>query len=116
MFASDGGADDVDDGVDGANFVEVDIFDGHGVDAGFGFAEELEGAGGASFYGGGERRGLDDGEDRGEGAVVLMGVFVRMRMGVNGAVGVGVFVRVAMLVIVGMAVTGIVLVLGIVCV
>ena len=46
----DGGADDVDDGVDGADFVEVHLLDGHGVDVGFGLAEKLKGAGGAGLY------------------------------------------------------------------
>ena len=38
-----GGGDDVDDGVDRADFVEVDLFDGDVVDFGFGGAEEFEG-------------------------------------------------------------------------
>ena len=43
-LCSGGGADDVDDGVDRADLVEVDFFDGDGMDGGFGFAQELKGA------------------------------------------------------------------------
>jgi hypothetical protein len=71
-LGSGGGADDVDDGVDGTDLVEVDLFDGDGVDGGFGLAEELEGAAGAGFYGVRERGGGDDFEDGGE---VAVGVF-----------------------------------------
>ena len=49
-FGSGGGADDVNDGVDGADFVEVNALNGDGVDGGFGFAEELEGAGGILLH------------------------------------------------------------------
>ena len=76
-FASGGGADDVDDGVDRADFVKVNFFDGHGVDRGFSFAEQLKGAAGAVFYRLSKRRGSNDGEDRGERAVgVIVGVLV----------------------------------------
>ena len=34
-FAARGGAVDVDDGVDGADFVEVDFLDGNGMNGGF---------------------------------------------------------------------------------
>ena len=76
-FGSGGGADDVDDGVDCADLVEVDLFDGDGMDDGFGLAEKLEGAAGAGFYGVGERGGGDDLEDGGEVAVggVCLGVW-----------------------------------------
>jgi hypothetical protein len=59
-FGPGGGADDVDDGVDGADLVEMNPLDGDGVDGGFGFAEELEGADGALLYGFGERGVADD--------------------------------------------------------
>jgi hypothetical protein len=118
VFASDGGADDVDDGVDGADFVEVHILDGHGVDAGFGFAEKLEGVGCAGLYGSGEGRGSDDAEDRGERAVRLVCVIMRVLVGMDGAVGVSMFVgmcvlgRVLMLVVVDVGVVVVVGMLG----
>ena len=46
-LAAGGGADDIDDGVDRADFVEVDFLDGNGMNGGFGFAEKLKGADGA---------------------------------------------------------------------
>ena len=49
-FGSGGGANNVDDGVDGADFMEVDALDGHGVNGGFSFAQELKGAGGTLLY------------------------------------------------------------------
>ena len=42
MRAPHGRADDIDDGVDGADFVEVNLLDGHGVNLGFGFTEQLK--------------------------------------------------------------------------
>ena len=48
--AAGGGADDIDDGVDRAHLVEVDLLDGNGVDARFRFAEQLEGAAGAGLH------------------------------------------------------------------
>jgi hypothetical protein len=35
-------ADDIDDGIDSADFVEVDVVDGHAVDAGFDLADPGE--------------------------------------------------------------------------
>jgi hypothetical protein len=70
-----GGGDDVDDGVDGAYLVEVDILDGDVMDFRFAGAEEFEGVNGGLFDGGGEGGGVDQVADYGEGAAV--GVFVR---------------------------------------
>ena len=47
-FGANGGANDVDDGIDGADFVKVDGLDGYVVDLGFCGAEGLEDLAGAS--------------------------------------------------------------------
>jgi hypothetical protein len=65
------GADDVDDGVEGADFVEVDLVAGGVVDLGFGIGEAGEGGDGGFFDGVGEGGVLDDGGDVGE---VAMGI------------------------------------------
>ncbi len=44
---ADAGANNVDDGVDGAHFVKMNFFERHVVDAGFGFAKFREDRGGA---------------------------------------------------------------------
>ena len=44
---ADAGADDVDDGVDGADFVEMNFFERYVVDVCFGFAKFLKNGGGA---------------------------------------------------------------------
>src|SRR6266702_6885764 len=93
-----GGCDDVDDGVYGAYFVEVDFFDGDVVDFGFACAEEFEGVDGGLFDGGGEGCGVDQVADYCEGAAV--GVLV-LRL-----VGMGMIVRMIV------CVAGFVLVLG----
>ena len=67
------GGDDVDDGVDGSNFVEVDVVDGNIVDFGLGFAEQLEGADGGLLDGCGERRALNQGANGGERAAMGVG-------------------------------------------
>ncbi len=83
------GGDDVDDGVDRAYFVEVDLFDVYVVDFGFAGAEEFEGLDGGGFDFGGEAGGLDEFADDGEGAAV--GVIVIMTVAlVRFFVGVGV--------------------------
>ena len=76
VLAADCGADDVDDGVDGSDFVEVNAFDGHRMDAGFGFAEKLEGSRRTSFYRIGEQGRPDDAEDCGERAMSLVCVLM----------------------------------------
>ena len=72
-----GGGDDVDDGVYGAYFVEVDLVDVYVMDAGFGGAEQLEGVDGGlsdlGWKGGGVDEGADGGEGAGFGVRVLMG-------------------------------------------
>jgi hypothetical protein len=81
--------DDVDDGVDCAYFVEVDLVDVDVVNLGFGGSEEFEDADGGPLDGGGEVGGLDEGADYAEGAAV--GVRVGLRLVVRmGFVGVGV--------------------------
>ena len=59
MMDAGGRGDDVDDGVDRADFVEVDLVDGDIVDFGLGRAEKLKGSDCKVFDGIGERRGLD---------------------------------------------------------
>ena len=73
------GGDDVDDGVDCAYFVEVNLFDVDVVDFGFGGAEEFEGLDGGLFDWRGEVCGVDQIADDGQGAA--MGVFVRVVRG-----------------------------------
>ena len=63
-------ADDIDDGVDRANFVEVDLFERDVVDFGFGRAEQLEGGDGEVLHGLGEVGVVDELADDGEGAAV----------------------------------------------
>ena len=72
MFTSHGRADDIDDGVDGADLVELDLLDGHGMDIGFGFAQELESSAGASLYRFRQRGSRNDAEDCGERAMRLV--------------------------------------------
>ncbi len=80
-----GGADDIDDGIDGADLMEVDLFDVYVMDFGFAGAEEFEGPDGGLSYGFCKRSGLDERVDRGEGASVMvivalvsMGMVVRV--------------------------------------
>jgi len=54
-----GRGDDVDDGIDCADFVEVNFFYGDVVDPGFGCAKEFEGLDCGLFDCGGEWRGVD---------------------------------------------------------
>jgi hypothetical protein len=89
-----GGGDDVDDGVDCADLVEVDRVDGDVVDAGFGFAEEGEGAQGEVLDGLRERGGGDEGADLGERTGFgVTGLFVDVDVGFF-VVGVAWFVEV----------------------
>jgi hypothetical protein len=92
------GGYDVDDGVDRAYFVEVDLLDVYVVDFGFGGAEEFEGADGGLFDGGGEVCGLDKGADDVQGAAVCVFVGLRVAMAMRFVVSMRVFVRVAGLV------------------
>ena len=63
-LAPGGGANDVDDCVDRSHFVEVNGFDGNGMDSSFGLAEKLKGARRARLHRFRERGGANDGEDR----------------------------------------------------
>src|SRR5690606_37729315 len=72
MVESNGGADDVYDGVERADFVEVNFLDIHAVDSGFGFAEAAEDADGGLFDRRIERALVDDLLDRGQRAVVMV--------------------------------------------
>ena len=91
-LAAGGGADNVDDGVDGADLVEMHLLDGNGMDRGLGLAEKLKGAAGAGFHGFGQRRGANNLEDRRERAVGRVRMLVGVRLGVR------VCVRVTMIV------------------
>lgn len=42
LCPSDRSAEDIDDGVDGSDFVEMDLIDAYAVYLGFGFGESLE--------------------------------------------------------------------------
>jgi hypothetical protein len=64
-----GGADDIDDGVYRADFVEMHAFNGDGMNGGFRLAQQLEGAGGAGFHRFSERGGANDCENCRQGAV-----------------------------------------------
>ncbi len=104
---SRGGADDVDDGVDCADFMEVDLFDRNRVDGGFGFTEQAKGAGGAVLYVVSKRGPCDDAEDGRKRAVVIVRVAVIMlvfviMMGMAVAVFMGVAVLMRVVVTIGM--------------
>jgi len=62
----DEGADDVGDGVDGPNFVEMDILRGGAVDLRLRFGQKAEGRGALLLHPGGEGARPDDGEDVGK--------------------------------------------------
>ena len=97
-FAAGRRADDIDNGVDGADLVKVNLLDGNGVNGRLGLAQQLKGAAGAGLHRIAQGSGRDDAENGRERAVRGVGVFllVRMRLGV-GVLGVGVrFVRVLM--------------------
>jgi hypothetical protein len=73
---ADGGAGDVDDGIDGAYFVKMYLVEWQIVDGGFGLAEELEGAKGERTGIGWEWRFVEDFADGWKIPAVLMLVFV----------------------------------------
>jgi hypothetical protein len=89
------GGYDVDDGVDRAYFVEVDLLDVYVVDFGFGGSEEFKGADGGAFDGRGEVSGLNEGADDGQGAAMRVFVGLCVAMAVRLVAGVRVFVGVA---------------------
>ena len=73
------GADDIDDGVHRAHFVEMHFFNGNGMDGGFSLAQQLEGAHRALLYRSREGRGLNDFENRGQRTVRRV-LSVRVRL------------------------------------
>ena len=77
MYAGRGGHN-VDDGVDCANFVEVDLVYGNVMDAGFGGTEVLEGPYRRLDDRGGKRGGANEFADDGERAAVCVFVLVRV--------------------------------------
>ena len=99
---TDGGAGNVDDGIDGADLVKMYLIEWHIVDGGLGFAEQLEGAECERASIGGQRRRLQDVANGRQVAAVLMDrrrrgfMVVRMRMIVMMVVIV--FMRVGMIV------------------
>ena len=76
-----GAADDVDDGVDGADLVEVDVVDGHAVHLRFRAGEPLEGGKGAGEDWFGELGGAEQLADLAPGALRLGGVDVDVEVG-----------------------------------
>ena len=66
IVQSDCRADDVDDGVRGADFMEVDVVDGLAVDARFRHCDGLEHGEGAAAHRRRKARSLDDGADGGK--------------------------------------------------
>jgi len=68
------GADNVNDGIHRANLVEVNLFDGHGMDGGLGFAQQLEGADRTLLHALGERGGANDFDNRRQRAMPRVGV------------------------------------------
>jgi hypothetical protein len=96
-----GCANDVHDGIDRANLVKVDLLNGNGMNAGFGFAQQLKGPCGAVLYHVAQRRRPDDAKNVRERT--MMGVLVTGRGRVIVRVSVGVSVRMGMFVfVVGM--------------
>ena len=73
---ADGGADDVDKGICGADFVEMDIFHGCAVDLGFGLGDLPEDAQAGVFDRVGQFTVHDDLSDVREGAVLAVMVFL----------------------------------------
>src|SRR3954452_21564737 len=84
-FCPNGGANDVDNGVYAADFVEVNGFNADVVDLGFGFPEGLEHGEGAFFSAGRDLGAADDGAD-------LFQATMRVRMGMRVLVPVLMFV------------------------
>ena len=67
-------ADDVGDGIDGADFVEVHLLDRAAVDLGLGLGQLLEDAFGQIFLAGSERAAVDHGRDVVQVAVFVLGL------------------------------------------
>lgn len=99
------GTDDVSNGIDSTDFVEVDLVDGETVDSGFGFAEDLEDATGGSFDGSWDFSFVDELEDLDEAAmIVIVSLFVCVVMTMFVTVIVTVIVIMAVIMIVIMTV------------
>jgi hypothetical protein len=117
MMDARAGGDDIDDGVHGADLVEVDVVDGDVVDLRFGVAKQFEREDGRLLDRRVERRGLDQSADDGQRTSVGVRMVVRMRfVGVRGGIRVGMIVimivDVVMIMRVAVVVAGLVLVLG----
>ena len=76
---ADAGGDDIDDRIDGADFVEVNLVDGFVVDGGLDPAEVVEDGDGVVFGGGGNGTAVDQATDIRQGPMGVGGR--RMRMG-----------------------------------
>ncbi len=74
-----GCANDVHDGVDRADLVKVDLLNGNGMNAGFGFAEQLKGARSAVLHHLGKRSGTDDAKNGRERTMMRVLLIVRVR-------------------------------------
>jgi hypothetical protein len=111
QFSADGRGHNVHDGVDCADFMEVNLLDIDAVNGGFSFTEHLKGAAGAVFHRIRKIGAADDVEDRRKMAM-LVGVFVLVGMRIVAVIvmrmvrrgGVFVRMRVAMLVMMLMCV------------
>ena len=95
MRASHGRTDDVDNGVDRADFVEVNLLDGHRMNFCFGLAEKLKRAACVDLYCVCDRRVINDSENGGKRAMWLAVMFVCMIMRVDCTVRMLVFRGVA---------------------
>jgi hypothetical protein len=103
-------ADDVDDRIDRADFVQVDFADRHAVHLGFGLAESLEERLGSCLPGRAQRRPVDQAADVGKAAVHMKVPLVVARLMQMGRV-IGVpAVVIVLAVVVGMRAAGVVLV------
>jgi hypothetical protein len=94
-----GSADDIDDGIFGANFMKMDGFGRAIVNFGLGLGEKLEGFEGKSLGGGADGRAGDDFADLRQAAMGVRGVLVLVRVGLVMLVGMRVGVSVGVLVV-----------------
>ncbi len=92
MCASCGRADDVDNRIDRSDFVEVNLLDGHGMNACLCLAEKLKRATGPRLHGISKRGAINDLQNRGKRSMRLMRVFVGVIVLVHCAVRLPVFV------------------------
>ncbi len=105
-FHREHGADDVDDGVDGTDFVEVHLLDGHLMDRGLRLGETLEHLLRAIASGRRERRAVDQLEDLRQAPMFMRRGIVRVVMNVimRMSVGLGMTVVVRVSVVLRMAI------------